>query len=90
MKQVVLLTKMLRDYFRGDYTDIPWKTIALIVPAIFYVVNPVDLIPDFIPVVGWLDDAAVVALAVGRIQHQIQKYLAWKGAGPSGPKLLRA
>jgi uncharacterized membrane protein YkvA (DUF1232 family) len=38
--------------------------IALLVP---YLVSPIDLIPDFIPVLGQLDDAVLVALALRRV-----------------------
>lgn len=40
-----------------------WKRIAIIVFAVLYVLSPLDLIPDWIPVVGWLDDLGVLAWA---------------------------
>lgn len=42
----------------------PLAAKALLVAALGYVLLPMDLVSDFIPVLGWLDDLAVVTLAV--------------------------
>ena len=39
---------------------------------------PADLIPDFIPVIGYLDDAAVVALAVRSVKGDLDAFRAWE------------
>jgi uncharacterized membrane protein YkvA (DUF1232 family) len=39
-----------------------------------YVVLPIDVIPDFIPVVGWLDDAFVLGLAMTTLKDEIEKF----------------
>ena len=39
--------------------------VIAIILAIIYVVFPIDLIPDVIPVIGWLDDLIVIGLALG-------------------------
>jgi uncharacterized membrane protein YkvA (DUF1232 family) len=46
--------------------------------AIIYFVNPFDLIPDFIPVIGYLDDVAVIALAVASIHNDLDDFRAWE------------
>jgi uncharacterized membrane protein YkvA (DUF1232 family) len=40
-----------------------WKRIIIVLLAFIYIVSPLDLIPDFIPVIGWLDDLGVLAWA---------------------------
>jgi uncharacterized membrane protein YkvA (DUF1232 family) len=58
---IVLLQRLLRD------RRVPASTrlgIALLVP---YLISPIDLIPDFLPVIGQLDDAALVAFALRRV-----------------------
>jgi len=77
-KQVILLFRMLKDAWSKDY-ELPWKTIASIVAALLYFVNPFDLIPDFIPVVGFLDDAGVVFICISFIREDLQAYAKAKG-----------
>ena len=61
---VRLLVDMVGAYFTRQYTVVPWLTIAACAFALIYVVSPIDLIPDFIPVAGSFDDAIVAALAL--------------------------
>ena len=52
------LFRLLQAYIRHEYTDIPWGSIVMVVVAIIYFVSPIDLIPDWIPIAGYVDDAA--------------------------------
>ena len=72
-KQVQLLFRMLRDTWRKEY-ELPWKTVASIAAALLYFINPLDVIPDFIPVVGYLDDAGVVFLAINFVKEDLIAY----------------
>ena len=53
--------QMLGDVFTGKYKKVPVGTIAAIVGTLLYVLSPIDFIPDFMPVVGYLDDVAMLA-----------------------------
>ncbi|MDR9458483.1 MAG: DUF1232 domain-containing protein, partial [Salegentibacter sp.] len=46
--------------------------------ALLYVLSPIDLIPDFLPFVGYLDDAAVFAALLKYVRLDLQKYRDWK------------
>ena len=64
LNDIKLYFKMLGDTFSGKYKKLPIGTIAAIIGTLLYVLSPVDLIPDFIPGIGYLDDAAIVALCL--------------------------
>ena len=69
---------LLQDYWAGKYTAVPWKLIASIGFAVAYLVSPLDIIPDFIPLLGFVDDAAVFALVVSSFQSELDNYQEWK------------
>jgi uncharacterized membrane protein YkvA (DUF1232 family) len=72
------LGRLLRAYARGEYREIPWKSLLLIVAAILYFINPIDIIPDLLPLVGLTDDFAVLFLVYRSIGDDIDKFLAWE------------
>ncbi|WP_456435220.1 YkvA family protein [Thermovibrio ammonificans] len=69
---------MLKDYLSGEYTEVPWFTVAAITVALLYVLNPMDLIPDFIPVIGQIDDAMVMGLCLQMVRKDLEKYREWR------------
>ena len=73
-----VLWSLLQDYWAGKYTSIPWKLIAAIGFAVAYLVSPIDIIPDFLPIIGFVDDAAVFALVISTFQSEIDDYKEWK------------
>ena len=74
------ILELLRDRVRGAYRETPWRTIAALTGALIYVLSPIDLIFDFIPVIGFLDDAIVIGLAIKLAQPDLEKYRAWKAS----------
>ena len=72
------LIRLTRVYFNRQYTDIPWQTIVLAIAALIYFVSPFDLIPDFIPVAGYLDDVAVISFVVDSIKTDLDKFFEWE------------
>ena len=54
--------------------SLPWSTHGLIIFALLYFIMPIDAIPDPIPVLGYVDDAAVVAWVIGCISEDISEY----------------
>ncbi len=78
LKDVKLLLSLVTDYWTGQYRAIPWWAIAAVVFSLLYVVNPLDLIPDFIPVIGYVDDAAVISACLMLVEQELDKYRKWK------------
>ena len=68
---------MVNDYFTGFYTEVPFGTIAAIVGTLLYVISPIDLIADFIPFVGLLDDAAMVGFCLNCVKFDVERYRRW-------------
>ncbi|MBI5402270.1 MAG: DUF1232 domain-containing protein [Ignavibacteriae bacterium] len=79
IKQLTLSFMMLKDYKEKHYTNIPWRTIALIVAAILYFINPFDIIPDLLPFLGFTDDAVAFAAIFKSAQTDLMDYCNWKG-----------
>lgn len=69
---------MLKDYRKGVYTKVPWFTIATIAFSFLYILNPLDIIPDFIPGLGYIDDMAVITFGLRFIESDLHNYLDWK------------
>jgi len=76
------MLRLIRAYYRGDYRDLATSTLILIIAAIIYVLNPFDLIPDAIPLAGFLDDAAVLAFAIRSTRQTLDNFMAWEIARP--------
>ena len=72
------MLRLIRAYYRGDYQEVPVTTLLVIIAAIIYVVNPLDLIPDWVPGLGFLDDAFIVAFAVRRTQRTLDDFMTWE------------
>ena len=73
-----VLWSLLKDYYNGTYRNVPWKFIAAIGFAVAYLISPIGVIPDFIPLVGFVDDAAVFGLVVKSFMYEIEEYKTWK------------
>ena len=74
---------MVKDYLTKDYTNVSPKVIATMVSAFIYLIKKQDLISDNIPILGMLDDLAVVGLALKFIQPELESYTTWKQAHPT-------
>ena len=74
LTDIRLYFQMLGDVFTGKYKKLPIGTIAAIVGTLLYVLSPVDFIPDFIPVIGYLDDAAMLGLCLNFTRFDVEEY----------------
>ena len=72
------MLRLVRAYYQGNYRDVDESALVVIIAAIIYVVNPLDLIPDAIPALGFLDDATVLALAVRRTRQALDDFMTWE------------
>ena len=74
LTDIELLIMMAKAYHNGTYRRIPLKSLAIIVGAIIYFVNPLDIIPDFIAGLGFLDDAAIIGFVIKTLSNEIDRF----------------
>jgi uncharacterized membrane protein YkvA (DUF1232 family) len=72
------LFRLIKLSASGEYTELPATTVAAAVAVLLYFLSPIDLIPDFIPVLGLLDDMALVAWFSTTIKHELDKFHEWE------------
>lgn len=77
-RMVNTLNRMIRAYLSGDYQKIPWKSLLLITSGIVYFVSPLDLIPDFIPVSGFLDDITILFWVLNAVKDDVEAFEEWE------------
>lgn len=61
LAEIPILLSLLKSYAKKEYTVIPLGSIVAVVSAFLYFISPIDLLPDVLPGIGYLDDAAVIA-----------------------------
>ncbi len=79
VNQLKLAIELIKDYRNKSYTEIPWRSIGLIAAAILYFLNPFDIIPDLLPIMGFADDAVLFAAIFKSVRTDLEKYAQWKG-----------
>ena len=72
------MISMVKSYIPKEYPEVSVKVIVTIVAAFLYVVKKKDLVSDSIPVIGKLDDIAVITLALQFVQPELEAYAAWR------------
>lgn len=78
LSDIPLLISLINSYYKKEYTIVPLGTIIGIISALLYVIAPIDLIPDSIPIAGYVDDALVVSACVKLVESDLQDYKKWK------------
>ena len=78
LAMVPVLASLIKSFVSKEYTDIPIGTIIAIIAALLYFVSPIDLVPDSIPVLGYFDDAAVVAVCWKMVESDVKEYQVWR------------
>jgi uncharacterized membrane protein YkvA (DUF1232 family) len=77
--QTRLVLELLEDARNGAYHDLSWYSVPVAAAALLYAVSPTDVVPDLIPLLGGIDDVALVALAVRLLQRDLRAYCRFKG-----------
>ena len=88
-EEAAQLLAMVKDYASGSYRALPRSTALAGAFALLYVLNPFDLMPDFIPGIGFLDDISMVALVIGSVRRDVEAYARWRRSRAAIARRLR-
>lgn len=75
---IIALTRMLKAWIKGDYKNVSTKSMIAVAAALIYFVNPLDFIPDFIPIIGKLDDIFILGYLVKTLNKDIERFMVWE------------
>jgi uncharacterized membrane protein YkvA (DUF1232 family) len=73
-----VLTRLTKAWRNKEYTEVSYVTVFLSVAILLYFVSPIDLVPDFIPIVGGLDDVLLLGFLLKMIDKEIERFLTWE------------
>lgn len=77
-EKIVALGRMLKSYATGEYRDISNQSLLILLASFLYFVFPIDLLPDFLPIVGFTDDIALVIFVYQKLQEEIERFELWE------------
>ena len=73
-----LMVELIRNYDSGMYRAISNKSLAVVIVAMVYFVFVTDLLPDIIPIVGYIDDIVVFSICLLIAKKELDKYREWR------------
>ncbi len=77
IQPIQIFIRMIKAHFRGEHR-IALSTLGLIVLALVYFLSPIDIIPDFLGVLGFADDLSVVMAVYAKVKDEIEQFLEWE------------
>lgn len=73
-----LIFRLLKAWITGDYREVSLETIILLIAAVIYFLMPIDAIVDVIPLVGYVDDIAVIGFVLASVKGEADKFRQWE------------
>ena len=77
-REGLLLAKLAKDAITGRYRGLKKRNLLLIVAGLMYLVNPMDILPDFLFAIGFADDMGVLMYVFKKLDGEIKAYEAWR------------
>ena len=79
---LMAMLRLIRAYYRAEYRDISRQHFVIIVATVLYFLTPADVISDWLPVKGFVDDALVVSVALGAVRDDLDSFMGWETLQP--------
>lgn len=80
ISNIRLVIRMIQSHFNGTYSSLSTRSILLLVFSMVYFITPVDMIPDFVPLLGFTDDVSVVYFVLQSLAGDVEEYRQWEEA----------
>lgn len=77
--------RLLVAWARRSYRQVSSPSLLVLVAALIYFVTPVDIIPDTLGVIGFVDDVAVIETAVEAVRAELDRFRAWEETNALSP-----
>jgi uncharacterized membrane protein YkvA (DUF1232 family) len=81
LAKITLLGRLIKAYATGQYKAIPTQSLLKILASFIYFVSPIDLLPDFLPLIGLTDDLALLGWVVSSLANDLNKFEEWEKTG---------
>lgn len=72
------LLRLVPALYKKEYTQFPWSSLVKTIAVLIYFVSPIDALPDLIPVVGFLDDFALISWVLSSLSTDITNFENWE------------
>ena len=69
---------LAKDYANDNYKEISNTSVVAVVGGLLYFISPLDVIPDFILGLGFLDDAFIIGYVFNKVAKELDQYQKWK------------
>jgi uncharacterized membrane protein YkvA (DUF1232 family) len=78
LEHVQLFLRMIKKSFSGEYSSFSNKTLLSLVFGLLYFVTPMDVVPDFIPLLGFSDDLSIIYFIIKNFKSDIEAFKVWE------------
>ncbi|KIA82839.1 hypothetical protein OA84_04475 [Kaistella solincola] len=80
ISKIPVIVRMIKSATKKGGYKPHFKNVIVPGLVLVYLISPIDFLPDFIPVIGVLDDIALLAFAIPLLITEAEKFVAWEAS----------